>query len=109
MESISLSDDGEEYIENNENSEKEVKGLELHQNSATQSSSVLGADKDTKSQDMKTMDPVTELHKSECDNAANASIIPSHFQESTKLDTKPSLLEDSVSFNSDGGTTCVYN
>ena len=107
MESISLSDDGEEYVENNENSEKEVKGLELHQNSATQSSSAMEPDKDTKRHGMTTMDPVTELKKTESGDAANASINPSHFKESTKLETKQSHLEDSVSLNSDGGTTCV--
>ena len=108
MESISLSDDGEEYIENNENSEKEVKGLELHQNSATQSSSVMEPDQDTNSHGMKSIDPVKELEKTECDTAAeNASITPSHFQESTNLETKQSHLEDSVSLNSDGATTCV--
>ena len=107
MESISLSDDGEENIENNENSQTEVKGLELLQNSATQSSSVMEPDQDTKIHDMKTMDPVTELKKTECEDATNASISPSHFQESTNLETKQSHLEDSVSLNSDGGTTCV--
>ena len=107
MESISLSDDGEEYVENNENSEKEVKGIELHQNSAIQSSSVMEPDQDTKSHGMKTMDPVTKLKKPECDAAANATINPSHFEESTNLETKQSHLEDSVSLNSDGGTTCV--
>ena len=74
MDSISLSDDGEEYVENNENSEKEVKDLELHQNSAIQSSSVMEAEQDTKSHGMKTMDPITELKKPECDAAANASL-----------------------------------
>ena len=107
MESISLSDDGEEYVANNENSEKEVKGLELHQNSAIQSSSVVEPDQDTKIHDMKTMDPVTELKKTECEDASNASISPSHFQESTNLETKQSHLEDSVSLSDDGVTTCA--
>ena len=105
MESISLSDDGEEYVENNENSEKEVKGLELHQNSATQSSSVMEPDQDTKSHDMMNTDPVTSLNKT--DHAVNASISPSHFQEGTNLETKQSHSDDSVSLNSDGVTTCA--
>ena len=107
MESISLSDDGEEYVENNENSEKEGNGLDLHQSSVTQSSSVMEHDQDTKSDDMKTMDPDTESKKTECDDAGNASTNPSYFKETTELETKQSHLEDSVSLNSDGVTTCV--